>query len=841
MTNYTGFPTVYGQVPRVKMVNLFPSYDLKDLRQETGTFSGIGAGDPTLRPASEVEGTLLAQLASVTPGDLIIRVRNTTTDEVIKGRYYLDGSGNARLEIQQRQAPYAEIKVKAHLPGGDNNFDYFGNCTDNPLTHWEKTELFSDPGKVIAPEGFISGVMHYRTPVAIVQETVYAQMRGFDETNPNIILHDKFITVDNPTAYTLNSAFQLRYSTLFDRSSCSAYEGWPVVWSRTSYLDTAVQDANLYFVVPEGTAPALVDGDGWELVNADFGAVNTDTYIKTREGEVVTGQFYAETAERLVRIPASYIVSLDTNITAGGVTGLTRLRLSKPPFEMTEFKATSNVIYCDTKYLTGREHSSYVVRTLISDSQDGTLPDVVSTNYEGPYIGFVAKGDLTLTEWLDRICFQCGTALYYNNRQLSLDITYTHRESLLPTAGTLINGETHVSPYCEHPYSNNRIYEYTLNSATTTVDRIEAREIDASGFEFPKVYGFYSFGAWEDPFSDKFIVNTSRKFPTRSYLQKEYDFDCISDSVSYNYAAGVAGYPGHAAQYISTARRFSFETSLEYMRFLPLTIIELPEFPMLTSDIVEYDGVTESLEVKDAEGRLFWKLNDNTRKRTIPGLVMITGMTLRIDASNIQFSIDGTMIAGQADYIYGGLTDPPIPGIPNPPSGDPTAPPGNGGNIAIGGSGGWKPIYSPVSVNVTTSYDPDSRITGCETTEGIVKVSFSAPWADILFRGACVTITLINSSTGAQYGSAQIACSGNGPYAAFYKEEVEFRYSFSAAIFMSGPESPSRTFTVKADVVYNATPYDNDTFNPSAYNYSFNAGSLNITLEKPPGIIATGE
>lgn len=856
MVSFTGFPTVYGQVPRVKMVNRFPSFDLRDLTQQTGQFTVVSGPRYIILPAAEIEGSLIEELATITTGDLILYIRNLATDEVIRGRWEIDIDGNGELVILNRQSYYAKVKAR-YTSSSLNNTTAYTDFLSSQLITYNKvfSQIDDDPNKVLAPDGYLKGTFRFATyqdPSSITTTTaaydleildVYVKLDGWRDIDQRHLRHEVINHPTDPSTFGYPSAFQLRYgNTDADGSYTIArrFVGQPTSGlTIADYVGKMLADpeeVELYFVVP-GTLPDINNGDEWQLVNAEIGSVDADAYIRTSECEVVSNQFYAEASGRLVRIPVDQITSVTTDLTVGGANKLTRVRLTKPPLEM-DIDATSNVIYCDTKYITGREHPSVILNALIQENQDGTIPELVRVEQELPYIGFVASGDSTLTEYLDKFLFQTGSILYYAFGKLYMTMSVQWPEWILQDHAGDINGEPVTEDYVKQISTIKRISDYDLNTAETSVDRIEAREIDENGFEYNRVYLFSKYGAWQDPFSDRFISNRVRRFPTRNYDQKEYNYDMMSDSVSHGYASLMSSLPGHASQYCTVARTFKFETGLNQLKYLPLDIIELNNFPNLTSDIEEYDGTNEALEIKDSDGNIYWQKNDNTLLRTLPGMCMIDSIESVFTAKDVRVMFTARMICGKINFLSGSLGDipepqfPDIPPIPNP---DPNIPPIQG----IGGGGAGNPNYPLIQHSIGAPvYNPGNPIDSDEQYDVTIPVTFYPIWYGRPSRGCTVFVRLV-STLGENIGCLDFEVERS---VSIGNVTIEFmdpptvlnlNWIYNSCMFFEGPESTTRSFDIHVRVAFNGAPGDSPG-QAESLNYEYVAGQVSINLGLPP-------
>lgn len=809
------FPIAYGRVPRVRLINGTPTFDPMDLSntitgQVVSNFTG-SATEIILEEGTNL-GSVIRYLSTFNP-----TLKININDEVIQGDLTYDSvTDRVKLVNLTRNVPYGVVKGYTHSDTGEDPSDW--GIPNWPVTYSLRTTTVINARTVIRDSrGWARCTLRYfdntQSPFPYITETNYSfEFEGFD-AEEGTIKHGLLEHPTDPSTYepTVLSA-SWNDTPTFDNP---IYVGTSIT-NNLFFLDKP-QDIELFFRDPSIGASAGSAGDKWEIVaivsQDDVGGFTFEAYIREGDCDLDDDHIYAEGDGKLVKIPEAE-VTVTRNQTAFGESGLIRVQITDAPVNL-GIGATSNIIYADCLWRTNRLPPDLTREVLNKEGSilhrflgDSFNPSGTSA---WPYYGAIFRGDETVSEFLDRLCFQCGMRLYWEGGKLECGTFAPPPKYLKYAQGATQHGLNAQS------ITVNDVYD--LNSGSLNIGRTFTGVFD-SYYEFKKMHLQVSYGGWEDPFVSESRPQTKQAIP-RSYVPYNYYYDLINDRTSARYAVLQSLTAGHPSQYSTVDRSMSALCQVSALKFGVLDRVKWRDFPFITDrDTVIFDSSS------------FLYTNPTTSRDFIhTGFGVVTGVAFSINSSDgvsVAITAKLSQIATPAitELIDDPLADPPS-GTPADPTDGAPSEPDDPPNDPEGPPTGKPP--SPTdpptdestlkTMNVTLDCDPDCNL---DSDDG-VELDLEVKTEDPFHLGFSANFRYVNPLTSAESGLLTHSV-GNG-------DNIGAAVTSSATLNIPNSwfeERRSVTISIKAYVTYN----DGETTDEESY-------SKQVRIDRPPGIAAS--
>ena len=807
-------PRVYGQVPRVRLLNGTPTFDPMDL---SNAITGIVAEDFTdtagyivLQRGTNL-GSVIRYLSTFNP-----TLRININDEVIEGDLDYNATlDEVRLINLTRNVPYGSVKAYTHTSTGESPFNW--GVPNWPFTYsMRKTVVINARTVIRDTQGWARCSIRFYdntvTPFPQITINDYAfQFEGFD-AEESTIKHDYL-------AHPTNNIYE---PTVIS----AAWNDTPTftnpIYSSNSitnnlFFRSKPQDLDLFFRDPTIGPSAGLTGDKWELVSIisqdDEGGFTFEAYIREGECDLDPDHIYAEGDGKLVKVPSG-AVTITTNQTAFGESGLIKVQLTDAPVNL-EIGASSNVLYADC--LWGFNSLPPNITRVILSKEDSLLSRFLGDSFTitgasaWPYYGVIFRGTETISDFLDRAAFQCGMRFYWEDGKLEVATFSPPPKYLKYTSGATQHGLN------AHGLTSGD--QYDEDSATLSMGRMFTGIFD-SYYEFKKMHLSVKYGGWEDPFVGEAKPQIKRAVP-KTYIPFDYYYDLINDRTSARYAVLLSLTAGHPSLYSTVDRTLATQCQISALKFSVLDRVKWYDFPFIS------DRDTAIFSHAD------FLYTDPTTKRDFlhTGFCVITGLTYSISTDGVSVSIAGKLsqVATPAitELIDDPLADPPTgtpedpndgaPEKPGDPPNDPDSPPTG---KPPGSTNPPVDLSSLKSMNVSIECDPDCAL----DSDAGVDVDITATTEDHFQLGFVAAFKYTNPVTEVETAlmSHSVANGSNigSPITS----------STTLTVPNSWFEEPHRSITIsiKAYISYN----DGESTAEETY-------SKRITLDTPPGIEAS--
>lgn len=736
----TTMPIVFGQVPRFKLLNNFPTMGIKQMSQSVSgsIFSNYDNDDTRIYLEKSVtDASILKQfvrfVGATEVSNYYVRVQLHDKEVVYGFLTYNPANEEIYLDITERNTYYN--KVNAYMDTGKGS--------EQPPDKWLPEGSTYTPGYstvtfkttstvipnienlLIGGEGYLRADIHFADPTTltwdVVKDDVTVKITGTDN-DTNVVYHD-------PWDWTnAGRNWQTTISTYFDKfdgdNQAQFPPGtviqWGVDWYAGMYFDTTPKQVELWFNDPRTATPGTgVIGDPWSLVNVELvGDVSYISFVCNGGNCTASDDhIYYEKNSRLEKMPASNIVSVSSNASFDGIDNVITVELVQPPLDA-NIGADSNIIYIDTIY------STYATAYDVMHSvcrQDPILSRYFGPNFTGafdetkndlPYIGWVSRADTRVSEILDRMTYQVGATFRWMYGTFSLQRTAIGKDTK-----HVVVGQTDNFPVCTS-FLKQMVPMVTKdialeNSASISIGKtrtISATVVDeATGKEYNREYvaiiADVTYGGWEDPYTRKISPVAVRLESAIDRIYK-YEYDLINDRGSALSALQYALTLGHAGGLTSTQKKVTLELTTNGASFSAMDLVMYKDLSGISgiggaTNVVydNYDATELGTLIShcDAEPQ-YWTVNDDaptypmadgeTRDFVLGALGLIDEVTYSFKMKQPSVTIV-TRMGQSVQYI--GIDD--NPGKPPNPPFNPSAPPTTPG---IGGKKKGGGLYWPM-------------------------------------------------------------------------------------------------------------------------------------------------
>ncbi len=705
-------PKVFGYVPRIKLINSFPSISVKDLSNSISGTVGASytSGSTTVILEQYTDkSSVLRQIAAI-GGYVRIKMAD---GEVIYGTLTYDsGTNTVVLNVVTRNTYYGTSTGYTYASNGQTPADWRSDATYQriPDTWSYTTSVITDgKNKIQDTSGWMQASYEFWVDATtIVTETCAVQMQGWDNEDENLLKHETcFNAAEDNTSVLSYDFFLAGYGAGYIPGFGSQH-----VWANPAgqYLKflSVPKEVKFYFNDPDASsAGSGAAGSSWQMVGIEPNSVTYECYIRNGYSHFSNNNIYCEGDGRLIKIPTANVVSVTDSTTVGSLTNMAKVVLTAAPVDM-DIGATSNVVYTDALYKTGTDENrtEMVMNAILGESEFlAYFAGNNLTNSGGglsddnwlPYIGYLAKGEETVTDVIDRACFQCGATFRWSRNQFFIRTAACvgNAESVVD-----IGGDDYIKPEVAHT----DMYEMLEDSCSVGFGKLR-NIVDDAGYEYIPLYFDVDYGGWEDPFFKpaKQLVNKAIRPKERKV---SYAFDLINDPDSMRYAIGAFLSIGHPSATSSIQRTLTAEMTLHGCRWEALDPIIFKDFPLISTA----DETNANLDT-DRYPRYLAPLDG--KKFIMGALCVVDSVTYVLSVRNPKVTLEARMSQTFTNANGVSIYGPPYLPLPPPiPSGNPADPPGVGagvtGSYGFGGSFTAMPLVLEDVADITIdSLDPE--------------------------------------------------------------------------------------------------------------------------------------
>lgn len=673
-------PQAYGMVPRIRTLNAFPSVDTREL---SSTFNGTIRANytdvaTTILLAEDVQyGNPLLELAIISA---VVRIK-LGTGECVQGTLsYNSGLQQISLTSVTRNVPYATGKGYTYNVAGEIPENWGLGVA--PPQSWSLRQIVIVNGRSViqAATGWARASVNFydvsQVPQPIQTFTKDFQLEGFGDTEDSVrhapISHSGLS----------DSSISLNWNT----SQSNAGDNFPYTFNTSGnlvYFLNIYKDVDLYFVDPSIGPVAGTLGDPWAVVGIEPLTVDYYTFIKDGFSKFDADHVYAEGDGTLVKIPTGKVLSIATGVSAYGSANLVRIELDGPPLEM-GIGATSNVVYVDALYNTGSlENRPERILLEILNDHSLFLKDVLGDSIQSsgeyaatswmPWIGYVARGKESLSDFIDRFCYQTAATLTWAQGLVELEQHVIPATTLFSDAGA-IRTLTNV----QEIRSDDMLFDESAAFSIGVLETLTQKDSDFANniehFEYRAMFYTLGYGAWEDPFAPADQSKANKTIP-KGYRKYDYHFDLINDAASAAFAASQTLTAGHPSGFSTVPRKFKANFDLKALRLSVMDKVRWGSFPFFTV-LPTPDGRP------GVNGLSQWTypIPDGGRQYVLNGFMVVDSIDLSFDVDDFTLTIEASMSQPWTEAKMSWLTSPlgVVPDAPPVPANDPNDNPGGG-------------------------------------------------------------------------------------------------------------------------------------------------------------------
>lgn len=717
------FLKAYGQVPRIKVLNAFPSFSIKNFAASIGgtvRTAYTNASATIVLEDNTTDSSLLLQVVSI-GGTVRIRMND---GEVIAGTLsYNSGAHTITLTVTARNTYYNNVTAYNDSLDGRSP-DQWGT------TPSYSTVLFS-PFQTVIPNakelildqnGYLQADIQFFDPANATDKSYtvtncVAKIQGLLSERKDVVIHSFWPDDRFPNWHNQGSI-----SGFYNNTSNSAYlpTNQTPIWGIAAFqflkFRTATQKIKLYFNDPSvSVAGSGAVGAPWSLVHIEPASIDKSCYIRNGYSKFDVNNVYVEGEGKLIKVPSANITITQSG-TFYGLAGLTKIAFTEVPLDM-GIGAKNNLVYVDALYKTGATTDSraeVILREIIKEDPTlttmlgSTLTTPQTENYL-PFIGWIARTETKLTDIIDRVCYQCGITLKWVRGKIEIEVTGQNNNIERDyTAGTpVLQTDPPAGTYVEPLVTATDGDEMLENTAGLRIGNLRTFKYTTEAMqEYVPIYIRATYGGWEDPYYTAVISSSNRNIKPFERLV-EYHFDLINDASSFTNAVGKSLSIGHPSGYALAQRAITTDMSLQGCRWEAMNPIVFNNFPLVSTR-----DLTNASYRADTGAILYPKRADG--KRYLMGaLCVVEDVTYEFNVRNPVVKLyarnSQTFITPSGLSIYSPPGPPTsIPVVPIDPNVPPNPGPGNGPNNVIvvppgGGGSDWlmPEIITPNPVSFT--------------------------------------------------------------------------------------------------------------------------------------------
>lgn len=690
------FPKAYGQVPRIKVLNAFPSFGIKNFSASIGGRIRSDYDDTSteiLLEENTDDSSLLLQAANI--GGLVrIRMKD---GEVISGTLdYDDVDKTITLIIVDRNTYYNRVAAYNDSLDGRSPNQWGSNPSYSTVQFSPfQTVIPNAKDLILDQNGFMQADIWFFDSAdsgdkGVIEVGCVCQIQGLLAERKDVVIHSFW-----PDSRFPNWQNQGSISGYYNNTSNDTYLPpdqiplWGVAGFQFLKFRDVTQYINLFFNDPSVSVPGSGSiGDQWSIVNIEPDEIDTSCYIRNGFSRFDEDHVYVEGEGKLIKVPPENIV-ITQDGTFYGLEHLCKIELTASPLDM-NIGAKSNIVYVDALYRDGdplEARAERILREVIRE--DSILYSLLGANLLTPqednylpYIGWIAKTETKLTDIIDRICYECGVTFQWRADKFQLEVVGWNQNAERDVVITEEEAteELPEGTYVEvlAPLTNEN--EMLENSARIKMGKLRTGKYADGGFEeFIPLYFKASYGGWEDPFYSPVRSSNNRNIKPFERVV-EYHFGLINDVNSYLFAVGKSLSIGHPSGYTLAQRSLMSNMTLEGCKWEAMCPIMVTDFPLISTV-----DQTNGFYLNDV---ILYPKREDGKHYLMGAICVVEDITYSFNVMDPVVSIvarnSQTFVAASGVPVYGPPGPPGLPEVPSDPNVPPNAGGGNGGHTVVG-------------------------------------------------------------------------------------------------------------------------------------------------------------
>ncbi len=734
------FPKAYGQVPRIKVLNAFPSFGIKNF---SASISGRVRSNYTdisttiLLEENTDQASLLLQAANI-GGVVRIRMKD---NEVISGTLdYDDVAKTITLDITDRNTYYNRVAAYNDSLDGRSP-DQWGTNPSYVTVRFSPFQTVIPNAKdlILDQNGFMQADIWFFDSAdsidkGVIETDCVCQIQGLLDQRKDVVIHSFWVDSRYPSWQNQGSI-----SGYYNNTSNDTYlppdqvPQWGVAGFEFLKFRDTTQYIKLFFNDPSVSVPGSGSiGDQWQMVGIEPDEVDTSCYIRNGYSRFDADHVYVEGEGKLIKVPSGSITITQSG-TFYGLAGLCKIALSATPLDM-NIGAKSNIVYVDALFKDGTDLESRtenVIRAILAE--DPTLTSMLGDNFLTlqednylPYIGWIAKTETTLTEIIDRICYQCGITMQWSRDKFQIEVVGWNQDSerivtleeheddpdttddddvIYPPAGDYVEV---LAPFTDE----NEMLE---NTAGIKIGKLRTNKYTDDGQqEYIPLYFEATYGGWEDPFYPTVRSSNNRNIKPFERVVV-YHFDLINDLNSYLFAVGKSLSIGHPSGYSLAQRTLTTDMAMTGCKWEAMCPIVFHQFPLISTT-----DETNGWYNNDGNKALLYPAREDGKHYIMGAVCVVEDISYDFNVTNpvvkMQARTSQTFVYASGVPVYGPPGPPGLPEVPTDPNVPPNTGGGNGSHTVVGNDWLMPEVIDPepvssISINRVEPYERPFTVT----------------------------------------------------------------------------------------------------------------------------------
>ncbi len=728
------FMKAYGQVPRIRVLNAFPSFGIKNFSASIGgrvqeTYTDLST--EILLEENTDNSSLLLQAANI-GGTVRIRMHD---GEVIAGTLDYDSVANTiTLVVTERNTYYNRVSAY--------NDSLDGRTPDQWGTNPSFVDVRFSPFQTVIPNakevildqnGYMQADIWFFDSAdaidkGVIEVDCVCRIQGLLDERKDVVIHSFWPDSRYPSWHN-----QGTISGYYNNTSNDTYlppdqvPQWGVAGFQFLKFRDETQFINLFFNDPSVSVAGSGDvGDQWSIVNIQPDVIDTSCYIRNGYSRFDVDHVYVEGEGKLIKVPPENI-TITQDTTAYGLEHLCKIELTSSPLDM-NIGAKTNVVYVDALFrddLPVDSRAETILREILKEDpllysmvgDNITLPQ--EDNYL-PYIGWIARTETSLTAIIDKICYQCGVTMKWRQDKFILELAGWNQDAerdvvIEEPEEEPEEGEYAIPPgtYVQALVPRTDENEMLENSSAMKIGKLRTATFsDGAREEYIPLYFKATYGDWEDPFYSAVRSSNNRNIKPNERIV-EYRFDLINDVNSYLFAVGKVLSIGHASGYTLAQRTLITKMSMNGCRWDSMCPIMFTQFPLI-STVDETNGWYLD------DGNIIYPKREDGERYLMGAICVVENIeyafnvidpVVKVMARNSQ-----TFVKASGVPVYGPPGPPGLPEVPTDPNVPPNGGGGNGGTTVVGNDWLMPEIIEPdpvpdIEIDSTDTYERDFTLT----------------------------------------------------------------------------------------------------------------------------------
>ena len=719
------FLKVYGQVPRIRLLNAFPSFSVKKFAASISgqVRSAYTSSSTTIILETNVQDSSLLLQAVVIGGTVSIRMKD---GEVIAGTLSYDSTAHTiTLNVTTRNTYYNNVTAYNDSLDGRSPDQWGANPSYSTVQFSPfQTVIPNAKDLILDQNGYMQADIQFYDPTNSIDRSFtvtdcVCKIQGLLAQRKDVVIHSFW-----PDSRFPNWPNQGSISGFYNNTSNSAYIPtnqtplWGIAAFQFLKFSSTTKKIKLYFNNPAtSTAGSGSVGDSWSMVNIEATTVDKSCYIRNGFSIFSADNVYVEGEGKLIKVPSGNISVVQSG-TYYGLANLAKITFTELPLDM-GIGAKSNIVYTDALYshaVNTNSHAEAILREIIKEdplltSMLGATLLVPQTDNYLPYIGWLANKETRLTDIIDKICYQCGITLQWRRDKFEIELAGLNQNAerdYVVTTAPVLPKDLPIGTYVEALVLATDRDEMLENSASIRIGNLRtSKYADEQMEEYIALYFKATYGGWEDPFYS--IISSYSNRNIKPYERTvAYHFDLINDASSFVNAVGKALSIGHPSGYTLAQRALITDMALSGCQWEAMNPIAFHDFPLISTT-----DETNGLYKPNTNAIVYPKRTDG--KRYLMGAICVVEdvtyefnvikPVVKMYARNSQTFVNASGI---------NVTSPPPPPlepvIPNDPNVPPNGGKGGGSFTTVGTDWLMPEIITPNPVDFDRIEDQTTQI-----------------------------------------------------------------------------------------------------------------------------------